>query len=162
MQLWKLTAETMYNVITMWEIKKGFTLIEFMVAMSLVAILSGIAMSNFMGTQKRGRDVRRQSDLNQYRVALENYASVNNGTYPTTSGITNLNTSLTSYMTGFPTDPQGNSYTYFVDPTGTIWTLGACGEVNKVGYQICSIGKAGYTTLTCNDANLNDSTCDLP
>ncbi len=162
MRLWKLIAETMYNVITMFKTRKAFTLIEFMVAMSLVAILSGIAMGNFMGTQKRGRDVRRQSDLNQYRVALENYASTNSGTYPTTSGITNLNTALANYMTGFPTDPQGNSYTFFVDPTGTVWVLGACGEVNKVGYQVCSTGKAGYTTLACNDANLNDSTCDLP
>lgn len=152
----------MYNVITMLKTRKGFTLIEFMVAMSLVAILSGIAMGNFMGTQKRGRDVRRQSDLNQYRVALENYASTNSGTYPTTSGITNLNTALTSYMTGFPVDPQGNSYTYFVDVTGTSWVLGACGEVNKLGYQVCSTGKSGYTTLACNDANLNDNTCDLP
>ena len=52
MRLWKLIVETMYNVITMCKIIKGFTLIEFMVAMSLVAILSGIAMGNFMGTQK--------------------------------------------------------------------------------------------------------------
>ena len=144
----------------MYKTKKGFTLIEFMVAMSLVAILSSLAIGNFMGTQKRGRDVRRQSDLNQYRVALENYSSNNSRIYPIFSGMapTVLATPLQSYMTGFPTDPQGLNYRY-ISSDGLSYVLDACMEVQKKLFEMCSNGKSGVTTLSCTTAI--DVTCDL-
>ena len=83
-------------------INKGFTLIEFMVAMSLISILSTMAIGNFMASQKRGRDVRRQSDLNQYRVALENWSSNNQGAYPATKEAL-----IPDFMSIQPVEPQG-------------------------------------------------------
>ena len=138
----------------------GFTLIEFMVTMSLVAILSTLAIGNFMGTQKRGRDVRRQSDLNQYRVALENWSSNNTGVYPIFSGMANtvLATPLQSYMTGFPVDPQGLNYRY-ASTDGLTYVLDACMEVQKKLFEMCSNGKSGVTINDCSVAS--DSTCDL-
>lgn len=151
-----------YNVIGMSATKKGFTLIEFMVAMTLVAVLSGIAMTNFMGSQRRGRDVRRQSDLNQYRIALENYASVSGGVYPISGDIFSPSGPLANFLSGFPVDPQGNSYKYYVDTAGTNYVMWICTEVAKTGYEACSNGKSGNTSLVCGDSSLNDSTCDLP
>lgn len=132
--------------------QKGFTLIEFMVAMSLVAILSSMAIGNFMGTQKRGRDVRRQSDLNQYRVALENYSTNNQGGYP--ADWTSL---VPNYLPNQITDAGG--YTYRFSSTSTSYVLDVCMEVQKTLYEICSNGKSGVTTLSCTTAI--DVTCDL-
>ncbi|MDP1743656.1 MAG: type II secretion system protein [Candidatus Amesbacteria bacterium] len=132
--------------------KKGFTLIEFMVAMSLVSILSTMAIGNFMGSQKRGRDVRRQSDLNQYRVALENWSSNNQGAYPASTNLL-----VPDYLASHPTEPQGGAYRYSSD--AAIYVLDACVEVQKKLYQICSNGKSGITTLDCSVAI--DSNCDL-
>ena len=132
--------------------QRGFTLIEFMVAMSLVSILSTMAIGNFMGSQKRGRDVRRQSDLNQYRVALENWSSNNQGTYPA------LKTTLVpDYLASEPIDPQGGTYRYASDLAK--YVLDSCMEVQKKLYQICSNGKSGITTIDCSVAI--DSNCDL-
>ena len=161
-----------YNVIGMFKInaqrstlnaqKNGFTLIEFMVVMSLIAILSSLAIGNFMGSQKRGRDVRRQSDLNQYRIALENYASVFGSVYPAgLSGAaqTVLATPLANYVSGFPTDPQGGNYRYVSSADGSSYVLDACMEVQKKLFEMCSNGKSGVTTSDCTVAA--DSTCDL-
>ena len=161
-----------YNVIGMQKAHKGFTLVEFMVAMTLVAILSGLALTNFMGSQRRGRDVRRQSDLNQYRVALENYASVTGGVYPTDvtgngdsgakTGIFSSSGPLSSYVSGFPTDPQGNKYYYRADSSGLTWALRACMESDKLVYEACSNGKSGSVTGS-NCANISSltATCSL-
>lgn len=158
----------MYNVIGMWK-TSGFTLIEFMVVMGLVAILSGVAMSNFVGSQRRGRDVRRQQDLNQYRVALENYASVNGGVYPASSadgqagnssGIFSPSGVLAPYLSGFSKDPQAFDYYYRGDSGGTTWVLRACQEVTRTAYEACSNGKAGITTKAC--ALDLDNICDVP
>ncbi len=162
-----------YNVIGMWETntqcsvlsaqKKGFTLIELIVVMSLIVILASLGIGNFMGSQKRGRDVRRQSDLNQYRIALENYASVNGSVYPAgLSGTaqTVLATPLANYMSGFPADLQGGySYRYVSSADGSAYVLDACVEVQKKLFEMCSNGKSGVTTSDCTVAA--DSTCDL-
>mgnify|MGYP001565892566 FL=1 len=132
--------------------KKGFTLIEFMVAMSLISILSTMAIGNFMASQKRGRDVRRQSDLNQYRVALENWSSNNQGAYPATKEAL-----IPDFMSIQPVEPQGGSYRYSSDQT--VYVLDACMEVQKKLYQICSNGRSGVTTIDCSIAI--DKDCDL-
>jgi prepilin-type N-terminal cleavage/methylation domain-containing protein len=63
--------------------QKGFTLIEFMIVATIIAIVAAIGLaSNYFTSQKRARDSERKSDLNQYRIALETYASQHDGVYP--------------------------------------------------------------------------------
>lgn len=63
------------------EIKKGFTLIELMVVMTIIGILAALALTSFNTAQKNTRDTRRRSDLAQYRVVLEAFAVKNGGRY---------------------------------------------------------------------------------
>ncbi len=130
-----------------------------MVVMSLIAILSSLAMGNFLNAQKRGRDVRRQSDLSQYRVALENYSSVNAGVYPVVTGVANtvLATPLANYMSGFPADPKTTTYRYASD--GSVYVLDACMEISSKLFEMCSNGKSGTTALACTAAR--NTSCDL-
>ncbi len=51
--------------------KKGFTLVELLVVISIIAILSVIGMVVFSSVQKSARDARRRSDIDAIAQALE-------------------------------------------------------------------------------------------
>lgn len=65
--------------------KKGFTVVELMVTISIIGILSTIAYASFSDAQEKSRNTKRVSDLKQVQVALEYYYAVNKS-YPTTNG----------------------------------------------------------------------------
>ena len=53
--------------------KKGFTLIELVVVISIIAILSTLALFGFSRVQASGRDATRAATMNSLRSALERY-----------------------------------------------------------------------------------------
>lgn len=63
----------------------GFTLIELMVAMAILAVLSVIGLSNFRNAQIKARDGQRKADLQQLQRSLEMYYN-DYSLYPTSSG----------------------------------------------------------------------------
>lgn len=154
----------------------AFTLIELLVAIAIIAVISTVGLTSYTAAQKRSRDVRRQSDLHQYQVALENYASVTGGTYPKIaangnaaagSGLFAPAGPLVGYVTGFPTDPRpaagaGYDYYYRADATGIMWLLQACmeGGTDKI-YQVCSTGKTGVTLGSPNCVAPGNEVCGL-
>lgn len=77
--------------------KSGFTLVELLVVISIIAILSVIGMAIFTGVQKNARDAKRRADIDAIGNALEvaktstTYASIDgtkfaNSSVPTDSG----------------------------------------------------------------------------
>ncbi|MFA6897297.1 MAG: prepilin-type N-terminal cleavage/methylation domain-containing protein [Patescibacteria group bacterium] len=60
--------------------QKGFTLIELLVVISIIGVLSTIAMTSLNGAKAKARDARRKTDMNQISLAMEQYYSVR-GTY---------------------------------------------------------------------------------
>lgn len=94
---------------------KGFTLVELLIAISLIAILSGVLLGvlNPLGIQKTSRDSQRISDLAKIKVALENYFA-DNRAYPTNgsawvkaSGTSlPLSALVSSYTARVPADPK--------------------------------------------------------
>lgn len=109
--------------------KKGFTLIEILIVVAIIAILASSVLVGFGPAQRQGRDARRISDLRQVQNALELYYS-KCGYYPgpvqagtSCSGAfsqTNTWAGLTTVLTGsgiginqVPDDPtNGKHYTY--------------------------------------------------
>lgn len=82
---------------------RGFTVVELLVVIGIIAIMSVIVMGSISDSKKRGRDSKRIADIRVLQLALENYYSVE-GKYPTTlSGLGDSN---------LPTDPNGPSYKY--------------------------------------------------
>jgi len=62
-------------------LNSGFTLMELLVAIAIIAILTSIGFGTYAGVQKKSRDAQRKSDLNQLTRALELFYS-DFGRYP--------------------------------------------------------------------------------
>lgn len=65
--------------------KKGFTLIELIVAISIIAVVATTVYVNIRGNQAVARDARRKADLKTLQTALELYYT-KNASYPSTGG----------------------------------------------------------------------------
>ena len=99
---------------------RGFTLIEMLVVIAIIAILTGIILVSISGARAKARDGKRISDVSQIQLALEQYFD-RCGQYPRTGFMTGAN--LSSYSEGCPTTPTQISLATFISsipvpPTG--------------------------------------------
>ncbi|MFP5502702.1 MAG: type II secretion system protein [Candidatus Sericytochromatia bacterium] len=62
--------------------RKGFTLIELLVVVVIIGILASVALPSFVGAQDKARNSAVQGNINTVRMALEQYSTDNNGSYP--------------------------------------------------------------------------------
>jgi type II secretion system protein G len=65
--------------------QKGFTLIEILIVISILGIISTVALGNFRNSQLKGRDLRRKEDLRHLKAAVELYYN-DYGRYPSADG----------------------------------------------------------------------------
>lgn len=110
--------------------KKGFSLIELIVTVTIIAVLTVVATVSFGSTNKRARDSRRVADLEKIRIGLEMAKQVGS-TYPDPL---NIGTFMVSrgYMPVYPTDPRPPSL-YFYTRGPTNYTYALCALVEDLG-----------------------------
>lgn len=128
--------------------RSGFTLIEVLVAATIIAVLVAIGMVSYSSVNKRSRDAKRRGDLEQMRSALELYRS-ENGYYPAVNTLgwdtaANLSTELVpSFMPSIPSDPKSPDIRYSYKPTTP-------GSGNYYGYCLSAkLETISVTTSTC-------------
>lgn len=110
----------------------AFTLIEVLVAVTIVAVLTAIGAVSYSSANRNSRDAKRLADVEDIRTALEMYRA-DNGHYPDTSaGLSALTDGVDGdiYLVTIPQDPKSSSsgcdYEYISD--GQSYTLGVCLE----------------------------------
>ncbi len=117
--------------------KKSFTLIEILVAATIIGVLFGVASVSYNSLTKSSRDAKRKADLEQIRAALEMYRSNDvNSSYPTAGTCSALATALsapTNYLPTFPSDPKASFYSYGCVSSSSNYTLGAHFEATTPG-----------------------------
>jgi general secretion pathway protein G len=147
----------------------GFTLIELMVVISIIAILASAGLVMYENAQSSARDGRRVADLNQIANALETYYSNNSGyAIPSScTGVTagssctaDLNStnfnSFTSYFSNntLPSDPGSNTYKYY-----------ACMGQNQLAstYIMCvALENCGSRCNYSHSTNSDPDACNPP
>ena len=93
----------------MWRHKRGFTLIELMIAIAIIAVLAAILVPNFKRGRARSQLSACVSQCRSTATALEMYAVDNEGRFPDVSGLPGLNVlTAGSYLKRLPTCPSRN------------------------------------------------------
>lgn len=133
--------------------KKGFTLIEVLVSATIIAVLTAIGVVSYTNINKRSRDTKRRSDMEQIRSSLEMYRS-DNGSYPNTGGgswtdASGLSATLvSSYMAAIPSDPKSTTQTYRYEATNLV-------SGKYYGYCLSGLLESENPTDTCTPDTVN-------
>ena len=92
--------------------KKGFTLIELMIVIAIIAILAAILVPNFVKARAQGQLTACKSNLKNIGTAEEMFAADHNGRY--TGTLRYLQDGSQNYMRVIPTCPlvPASDYTY--------------------------------------------------
>ena len=105
----------------------GFTLVELLVAMAIMAVVMAAALVAYSGTRATARDGRRKADLETIRSALELYRS-DSGGYPLAAGYA---VQLAGYISSVPKDPLDPARVYGYAPQ-------TCGSLTCPSYTLCA------------------------
>jgi len=114
--------------------RRGFTLVEIMIVVAIIALLAAIAVPNFLRARKRSQAAKIMEDLRQIDNATDMYATENNKTSGMNPTFTDLKayikTGTVLYNTG--TDLFGDTYGPFTVDTVIAVPTGAYNALSDV------------------------------
>lgn len=120
----------------------GFSLVELMVTISIIGILVSVIGLTVADYLQQGRDVQRQSDLQNMKAAIERYrmqhdrypqASCGSNCWADESDISYIR-NMSDIMPRLPRDPGGvggAGYSYRTNADGTVFKLMSRGSVEQ-------------------------------
>ncbi len=120
--------------------QKGFTILEMVVVIGIIAIIATIGLSSYTSVQKKAKDSRRMADVELIRAAVEQYRS-NNNAYPPAVPYPSGNTGICDptgcasgiYLQKLPVDPDKTQvYVYQY--------------INSADYSVCALLYSGGTS----------------
>jgi general secretion pathway protein G len=156
---------------------RGFSLLELLVAVSIIVVLSSVVIAGFHAAREKAQDAQRITELKQMKIALELYHN-DHGHYPRQSDGANgrigegagVDEALSDYMEEVPVDPAGpgnDTYYYYYDGEAV---CGGQGEVVVVfafnmaqqqgnGAEFCTVwgGEGGAGTANAYHVVVGDT-----
>ena len=123
---------------TKTNVKTGFTLIELMVAITIIAIMASVAIFGLPSVSKKGQDTQRLAGFRELELAIAGYKSIT-GTYPDAGSGTDYVVGLTpGYIQRLPQDTSqggGNGFVYAVSSDKKSYCLAVKNTVFKNASQ---------------------------
>jgi len=105
--------------------EKGFTLVELVIVMAVIAVILSVVIPNLRGMQNESQLTKAEGELNTLKTALTSYWRNNSNTYPAniTTALTGASPQILAQVLNDPwvTDTTNNTYGYL---TGTDATFG--------------------------------------
>lgn len=127
--------------------KKGFTLIELIIVISIIVILLGILLTSFQGVKRTSRDTQRKADLEQIRAALEIYRA-DCSLYPPTASVV-FGQPLNG--TGVPPSPCSGTYMSLVPQDTLLPTYQyRYNRTDNSTYFLCAYLETGAVSTGCS------------
>ncbi|HJO05071.1 MAG TPA: type II secretion system protein GspG [Acidobacteriota bacterium] len=110
---------------------RGFSMIDLLVSMSVIAILSMIVVPQLLMAYDRGRQRRSLGDMRNLSTALSTYQLDHGGLFPSSgAGLLALQP---DYYAGVPDDGWGTSYLYVGINSGCAYLLLGMGSDALIG-----------------------------
>jgi len=130
--------------------RPGFTLIEMVIVLAVLAVLIGVLVPQFRGTQREAVIQRARSELRTLATALESYYIHNSNAFP--SELSSLMSAVPRIVSAIVDDPfRRGSYPYTYEVSG-----------NRAYYVLFSYGpnRAAELTAISNTGTLTGAVVD--
>ncbi len=137
-------------------LSKGFTLVELMIAVAILAIVAAIAIPAYNGYIRESRLGAMRMNLDTLRIAVEAFRLDSAaGSYKpgaATSYAFDLGTSTTIESNfGWAPEGDGDRYAYTVTPTPTTYALQATFKPDGLPWVVCDRDPAKTPVFKCCD-----------
>lgn len=132
--------------------RDGFTLIEMMIVMVVIATLLGVLLPQFRGAQDEASEQRARAELRTLATAIESFALHNSNALPAALSTLTLTTTSPRIVSQIPNDPfraSGNAYSYAKDTNGVYYIVWSYGRDRVV--TITGISTTGTIAGTAGD-----------